>query len=142
MLAKIVDYAPQMLPSQIRQDRTCDPSFAVHNHCFGVIDYPPAGLAHAETQVNILGAIKNSLVQESHLCQSRPANDLTRTNDIIDFPHAIMIPVGHLYRTAEALSKGERETSSELVTHGRKKSTGELELALQIDKFRAAQAYL
>src|SRR5207249_2983418 len=100
-------------------------------------DHMPAGLAHTETQVNVLGAVKNPLVQESQLRQSRPANDLTRADDIIDLAHAIMIPVGHLRRTAVLLGESEGETASELVTHGREKSTGELEPALEINQFRA-----
>src|SRR6266545_3898722 len=140
MLAKIIDDPPEMPPPQTRQERARHPPLAVHNHGFGVIDHSPAGLVQTETQVNVFGPIKNSLVQEPHLRQCCPANDLTSANHIIDFSRAAMIPVSHLCCSADSLSEGEGKTSRKLVTQGRKKPTGEVELPLKIDKLRSTQA--
>src|SRR5713101_2865530 len=112
----------------------------MHDDCLRVIHHSPAGLAHTQTQVNVLRAIKNSLVQEPYLSQGCPTNDLTSADHIIDLSHAVMIPVGHLHCSGDSPGAGEGKASSELVAQGGKKPTRKLEPTFEIDKLGATQA--
>ena len=116
-------------------------SACVH-HRGRLVDDLPAGLVHAQTQIDILRTVKNPLVQQADLIQRPPANELAGTDHIVHRPQRIVRPVRQLGLPGGAARERGRKTTPEFVQEGRKQTARQTQLPLGINEFGPAQANL